>query len=99
VKSIANKLKQQLSTTSEKNYLFRLSGGDFALIIEDIEKRECVEKVEFLYTLLATDNPLKNGDKTVWMGASKFTDSMTLTEVLENADSALMASTKRSEGW
>jgi diguanylate cyclase (GGDEF)-like protein len=99
VKSIANKLKQQLSSTSEKNYLFRLSGGDFALIIEDIEKRECVEKVEFLYTLLATDNPLKNGDKTVWMGASKFTDSMTLTEVLENADSALMASTKRSEGW
>ena len=99
VKSIANKLKQQLSTTSEKNYLFRLSGGDFALIIEDIEKRECVEKVEFLYTLLATNNPLKNGDKTVWMGASKFTDSMTLTEVLENADSALMASTKRSEGW
>ncbi|BCO18720.1 GGDEF domain-containing protein [Alteromonas sp. KC3] len=99
VKSIANKLKQQLSTTSEKNYLFRLSGGDFALIIEDIEKRECVEKVEFLYTLLATDNPLKNGDKTVCMGASKFTDSMTLTEVLENADSALMASTKRSEGW
>ncbi|MEM7421120.1 MAG: LapD/MoxY N-terminal periplasmic domain-containing protein, partial [Pseudomonadota bacterium] len=99
VKSIANKLKQQLSTTSEKNYLFRLSGGDFALIIEDIAKRECVEKVELLYTLLATENPLKNGDKTVWMGASKFTDSMTLTEVLENADSALMASTKRSEGW
>lgn len=99
VKSIANKLKLQLSTTSEKNYLFRLSGGDFALIIEDIAKRECVEKVELLYTLLATENPLKNGDKAVWMGASKFTDSMTLTEVLENADSALMASTKRSEGW
>jgi diguanylate cyclase (GGDEF)-like protein len=99
VKSIANKLLQHLNNASESSHLFRVSGGDFALIIEDTTKRECVESVEVISKVLISENPMKNGDKTVWLGATKYTGSMTLGEVLENADSALIAATKREEGW
>lgn len=99
VKSIANKLLQHLSNASESSHLFRVSGGDFALIIEDTTKRECVESVEVINKVLISENPMRDGGKTVWIGATKYTGSMTLGEVLENADSALIAATKREEGW
>jgi len=97
--SVANALKKFAKESDETTSLYRLSGADFALVTESISKRECVDRVASLSESLMNCNPLKDGNKAVWMGATQFNDEQTFSEIMENADSALMAATKKEQGW
>ncbi len=99
VTSVANILKQFSKESAETTHLFRLSGADFALVTEAISKRECSNKIEELSETLVHCNPLKDGNRSVWMGVAQFSDKQSFSEIMENADSALMAATKQANGW
>nr|NKX68573.1 diguanylate cyclase [Alteromonadaceae bacterium A_SAG7] len=99
VTSIANILKQFTHESAETTHLFRLSGADFALVTEAVSKRECADRIGRLSETLALSNPLKDGNRSVWMGVTRFSDEQSFSEIMENADSALMAATKQASGW
>ncbi|WP_394220695.1 EAL domain-containing protein [Alteromonas gracilis] len=99
VVTIANRLKRFVKKSEENSYLFRLSGADFALVTEAVSKRECANRIASLSESLIHFNPLKDGDRTVWIGAAHFNDQQSFSEIMENADSALMAATKQAKGW
>ncbi|KTF06718.1 diguanylate cyclase/phosphodiesterase, partial [marine sediment metagenome] len=66
---------------------------------ESMTKQDCEAHINVLCSTLAPCNPLKDGSKAVWVGAAQFNDEQSFSEIMENADSALMAATKQPHGW
>ena len=99
VTGVAEELKNFSSSIQETSFLFRVSGADFVLVTEAMTKQECEAHLQELNTTLSHYNPLKDGSKAVWIGAAQFNDQQSFSEIMENADSALMAATKQPNGW
>ncbi|WP_269519984.1 bifunctional diguanylate cyclase/phosphodiesterase [Alteromonas sp. BMJM2] len=99
VSSVAQKLEQIMNSFPEKSFLFRVSGADFVMITEATSQSECENRLQTFSEALVSVNPLKDGSKALWMGVTKFTDDQSFSEIMENADSALMAATKQEKGW
>ena len=97
--SVANELKSFTSSIQEKAFLFRVSGADFVLVTEAMTKQDCEARLQELSSSLSHCNPIKDGSKAVWIGAAQFNDEQSFSEIMENADSALMAATKQANGW
>ena len=97
--SVANELKSFTSSIQETAFLFRVSGADFVLVTEAMTKQDCEVRLQELSTSLSHCNPIKDGSKAVWIGAAQFNDEQSFSEIMENADSALMAATKQANGW
>ena len=97
--SVANELKSFTSSIQETAFLFRVSGADFVLVTEAMTKQDCEARLQELSTSLSHCNPIKDGSKAVWIGAAQFNDEQSFSEIMENADSALMAATKQANGW
>ncbi len=97
--SVANELKSFTSGIQETAFLFRVSGADFVLVTEAMTKQDCEARLQELSTSLSHCNPIKDGSKAVWIGAAQFNDEQSFSEIMENADSALMAATKQANGW
>lgn len=99
VSDAAKAIKNTTSNFPEKSFLFRVSGGDFVIITEAIAQDECERRLQILANALNSVTPIKDGSKAIWMGVTKFTDEQSFSEIMENADSALMAATKQENGW
>lgn len=99
VTAVAKELKSFTSSIQETAFLFRVSGADFVLVTEAMAKQDCEARLKVLSTTLSHCNPLKDGSKAVWIGAAQFNDEQSFSEIMENADSALMAATKQPNGW
>lgn len=99
VTAVAKELKDFTSSIQETAFLFRVSGADFVLVTEAMAKQDCEARLKVLSTTLSHCNPLKDGSKAVWIGAAQFNDEQSFSEIMENADSALMAATKQPNGW
>ena len=99
VSDAAKAIKNTTSNFPEKSFLFRVSGGDFVIITEAISQDECERRLRMLADALNSVTPIKDGSKAIWMGVTKFTDEQSFSEIMENADSALMAATKQENGW
>ena len=97
--SVANELKSFTLSIQETAFLFRVSGADFVLVTEAMTKQDCEARLQELSTSLSHCNPIKDGSKAVWIGAAQFNDEQSFSEIMENADSALMAATKQANGW
>ncbi|PRO68730.1 EAL domain-containing protein [Alteromonas gracilis] len=97
--SVANELKSFTSSIQETAFLFRVSGADFVLVTEAMTKQDCEARLQELSSSLSHCNPIKDGSKAVWIGAAQFNDEQSFSEIMENADSALMAATKQANGW
>ena len=97
--SVANELKSFTTSIQETAFLFRVSGADFVLVTEAMTKQDCEARLQELSTSLSHCNPIKDGSKAVWIGAAQFNDEQSFSEIMENADSALMAATKQANGW
>ncbi|WP_420935752.1 bifunctional diguanylate cyclase/phosphodiesterase [Alteromonas sp. A081] len=99
VSNVANTLTTLTKEFPEKTFLFRVSGADFVIMTEAVSQNECERRLNVLSDALNATTPLKNGSKTVLMGVAKFHDEQSFSEIMENADSALMAATKQEKGW
>lgn len=99
VTKVAKELKSFTSSIQESAFLFRVSGADFVLVTEAMTKQDCEAHLQTLSLNLSRCNPLKDGSKAVWIGAAQFNDEQSFSEIMENADSALMAATKQPNGW
>ena len=97
--SVANELKSFTSSIQETAFLFRVSGADFVLVTEAMTKQDCEARLQELSSSLSHCNPIKDGSKAVWIGAAQFNDEQSFSEIMANADSALMAATKQANGW
>jgi len=97
--SVAKTLSSFTSSIQETAFLFRVSGADFVLVTEAMTKQDCEARLQELSTSLSHCNPIKDGSKAVWIGAAQFNDEQSFSEIMENADSALMAATKQPSGW
>tara|TARA_Y100000296_G_scaffold60384_1_gene69955 strand:+ start:177 stop:2111 length:1935 start_codon:yes stop_codon:yes gene_type:complete len=99
VNTVAKELNSFTSSIQETAFLFRVSGADFVLVTEAMTKQDCEAHLQALSIVLSRCNPLKDGSKAVWIGAAQFNDQQSFSEIMENADSALMAATKQPNGW
>lgn len=96
---IADVLKKASQDYFKGAFVFRISGGDFA-IVSDVQRKDLHEEnLAMMCKDFITINPLRDGNKAAWIGVARFTNSMSMKEIMENADSALMAATKRPQGW
>ncbi len=99
VSNIAETLKTCTSSQISKTAIFRISGADFAVVFEGINKEDCEIKLYEISTSLGSIDPLKTGNKAAWLGASIFSNNDSLSEIMERADSALLAASKTEQGW
>jgi diguanylate cyclase (GGDEF)-like protein len=99
VSNIAEALKTCTSSQISKTAIFRISGADFAVVFEGINKEDCEIKLYEISTSLGSIDPLKTGNKAAWLGASIFSNNDSLSEIMERADSALLAASKTEQGW
>ena len=99
VSEVAAALRKTTNDFPEKSFLFRVSGADFVIITEAISQDECERRLQLLSDTFNNVTPLKDGSKAVWMGVTKFNDEQSFSQIMENADSALMAATKQESGW
>ncbi len=99
VSNIANTLKKCTTSQISKTAIFRISGADFAVVFEGINKEDCEIKLSEISTNLGSIDPLKTGNKAAWLGASIFSNNDALSEIMERADSALLAASKTEQGW
>jgi len=99
VTAVAKELRNFASSIQETAFLFRVSGADFVLVTESMTKQDCEAHINVLCSTLAPCNSLKDGSKAIWIGAAQFNDEQSFSEIMENADSALMAATKQPHGW
>lgn len=99
VSAAAKKLKLAAMQFPDKVTLFRVSGSDFAILMEAVSQQECEKRLKSLSDEMNKIDFLKDGDKTAWIGAAKYSSENSFTEVMEKADSALLAATKLDRGW
>ncbi|MDO6567491.1 EAL domain-containing protein [Alteromonas sp. 1_MG-2023] len=99
VTTAAKVLKSAVREFPDKVTLFRVSGSDFALLMEAVSQEECENRLKSLAARINKIDFLKDGDKTAWLGAAKYSSNNSFAEVLEKADSALLAATKLDRGW
>lgn len=98
VKSIADILTSE-TKNNNGGFVFRISGGDFALISEVLEKDERNTMLANLAKQFANASPLRDGSKAAWMGITRFSGVSSLQQIMEQVDSALLAATKTQRGW
>jgi len=96
---VADVLKKAGQDNFNGAFVFRISGGDFAIISEVQPNDVHEENLALISKSFTTINPLRDGNKAAWIGVARFTNSMSMKEIMESADSALMAATKRPQGW
>ncbi|NDV89953.1 EAL domain-containing protein [Alteromonas sp. 345S023] len=99
LKRAVSVLQSLVSDYHDKANCFRVSGADFAICMEGIPQNECALRVEELAQKLSTVDMLKDGSKVVWVGGTEFTSGDSFSEVMEKADSALLASTRLDRCW
>lgn len=99
VNNIAKAIMRGSYAQLEKTSIFRISGADFAVVFEDITKEDCELRLEQITNSLSSIDPLKTGIRAAWLGASIFSSKDSLSEIMEKADSALLAASKTELGW
>ena len=96
---VAEVLKKASQEYFKGAFVFRISGGDFA-IVSDVQNKDLHEEhLAMICKDFLTINPLRDGNKAAWIGVARFKNTMSLREIMETADSALLAATKRPQGW
>ena len=99
VKAIANILVEETKNNSNVRFVFRLTGGDFALICEPMEKPVRDLMLTNISKQCASASPLRDGTKATYIGITRFTGTMSMPQVMESVDSALIAAMKTQSGW
>lgn len=99
LKRAANVLRKLVTRYDDKANCFRVSGADFAICMEGIPQAECAQRVEELTQQLTAVDMLKDGSKVVWVGGTEFSNGEIFSDVMEKADSALLAATKLDRCW
>lgn len=99
VKTIAHILVEETKNNHDIRFVFRLSGGDFALICEAMESDSREVVLTNIAKQCASASPMKDGTKAVYMGITRFTVSMSMQQIMESVDSALVAASKTQRGW
>ncbi len=99
VKAISNILVEETKNNNSIRFVFRLSGGDFALISEPMDKPTRDLVLTNIAKQCTTASPLRDGTKSSWIGVTRFTGTMSMQQVMESVDSALIAAMKTQSGW
>lgn len=96
---VAEVLKKASQEYFKGAFVFRISGGDFA-IVSDVQNKDLHEEhLAMMCKDFLAINPLRDGNKAAWIGVARFRNTMSMREIMETADSALLAATKRPQGW
>lgn len=99
IKAVANILVEETKNNHNIRFVFRLSGGDFALISEAMEGAARELMLTNLAKQCASVSPLRDGTKATYMGITRFVGTMSMPQIMESVDSALIAAMKTQNGW
>ena len=99
IKAVANVLLEEVKNNNNVRFVFRLSGGDFALISEAMESAIRELMLTNIAKQCATASPLRDGTKAIIMGITRFAGTMSMQQIMESVDSALIAAMKTQSGW
>ncbi|WP_371194962.1 EAL domain-containing protein [Glaciecola sp. SC05] len=99
LKSICQAIKEAAAAEYDHFAIYRVNGGDFALIIENIRESHAKAMAQLLaiYTKRLEKNEHREGAAHV--GGSSFSCSDSFKDLMEQADSALMTATNSDSRW
>ena len=99
IKAVANVLLEEAKNNNNIRFVFRLSGGDFALICEAMEHATREMMLGNITQQCATVSPLRDGTRAIFIGITRFVGTMSMQQIMESVDSALIAAMKTQNGW
>ena len=99
VVGVANILQLNAQDTYKNAFVFRFSGGDFAIVSNPLPRDEHESTLRSLVRLITNVYPLQDKKKAVSIGVARFSPSEILPHIVEKADNALIAATKLEQGW
>lgn len=99
IKAVANILVEETKNNHNVRFVFRLSGGDFALISEAMDHNVRELMLNNLAKQCANVSPLRDGTKATFMGITRFVSTMSMPQIMESVDSALISAMKTQNGW
>lgn len=99
VKLVAQELQNVLAQADLNGALYRVSGADFVVLLEDTAQQACIA---FTQNVIAQLNAIEKSEYrlgTAHVGVGSFSFGDTRTDVLERADNALSGASVATDRW
>jgi diguanylate cyclase (GGDEF)-like protein len=99
VKLVAQELQNVLTQADLNGALYRVSGADFVVLLEDTAQQDCIA---FTQNVIAQLNAIEKSEYrlgTAHVGVGSFSFGDTRTDVLERADNALSGASVATDRW
>ena len=97
--NICGAIVESTKELTEPVSLFRLNGGEFALIVEDIDSTKAEVLAEKICKLTKHLEKTEHQSGTAHIGVTQFSSSHTLKSILERADTALASAATSDTRW
>ena len=99
LKDICNTIKETASSDFEHFSVFRINGGDFALVIENIIDTHAISTARSLAVNTKRLEKDEHKEGVAHIGATSFKYSLSLKNLMEKGDSALMIANESQNRW
>jgi len=99
LRSVADIIRSSVPKHLDEYDLFRISGADFALVIQDIEEKEALAIAEATITTAKGIEKTEHIAGVAHIGLSEFNSGITLPLLLERVDSALAMALESESRW
>jgi len=99
VKLVSQELQNALKQPELNGVLYRVSGADFVVLLEDTEQQLCIT---FTQNIIAQLNAIEKSEYrlgTAHVGVGSFSFGDSRTDVLERADNALSGASVTTDKW
>ena len=99
VKLVGQELQNVLTQADVNGALYRVSGADFVVLLEDTSQHACIA---FTQSIIAQLNAIEKSEYrlgTAHVGVGSFSFGDTRTDVLERADNALSGASVATDRW
>ncbi|MBN24182.1 MAG: GGDEF domain-containing protein [Alteromonadaceae bacterium] len=99
VKLVGQELQSVLAQADLNGALYRVSGADFVVLLEDTAQQACIA---FTQSIIAQLNAIEKSEYrlgTAHVGVGSFSFGDTRTDVLERADNALSGASVATDRW
>jgi diguanylate cyclase (GGDEF)-like protein len=99
LKSICQAIKEAASAEYDHFSLFRVNGGDFALIIENMREKHAKAMAQLLAIYTKRLEKSEHTSGVAYIGAAQFNVSDEYKTLMEKADNALLLASRSKQRW
>ena len=99
VKLVSQELQNVLTQPALNGTLYRISGADFVILLEDTAQQACITLTEAIIAQLNAVEKSEYRLGTAHLGAGSFSFGDSRTDILERADNALAGASVATQRW